>query len=106
MGGDARAPPSTEGVAGEQEPRDLAVGAPQVDVLPARVRQERAELGEAQGAEHRHDARDHPGGEHQARGADRLRHARRLQEHTRADDDPDDQRARMRQCQVAARFQL
>src|SRR5207248_2598695 len=38
-------PAEHEGVAREQEARDLAVGGPQVDVFPPRMRQQRAELG-------------------------------------------------------------
>jgi hypothetical protein len=94
-----------EGVAGEQESRHLAVRGAQVDILSARVRQQRAELGETQRAQHGDAAGGDPRGQHQQRRPDRLRHARRLEEDTRADDDADDQRGGVNECQVAARLE-
>ena len=67
VGGD-RGAAQHEGVAGEQEPRHLPVRPPQIHVLSAGVRQQRPELGEAQRAEHRHQPRGHPRGQHQRRG--------------------------------------
>jgi hypothetical protein len=95
-----------EAVAGVEKSRDLPVGHAQVDVLATGIRQQCTELGKAQGAQHRDSARGRPGGEHQGRRADRLRHRGALQEHPGADADSHDQRRGGRQVEIAPRLQV
>ena len=104
IGGDNR-PAEHEAIAGEEEGRDIAIGRPQVHVLPARCRQHSAKFRKAQRAEHRDQPRRRPRREHQGRRADGLRHLGGLQEHPGTDGDADDQRSGVQECQDTARLQ-